>query len=139
MDGRKIGRRKKKLKMHFLHFFHVSQPQEQKKFFWLRKFFFGTYHLKHFLKKFCVKTTSHKNFHKIKIVALGESFANLKFQTCRLTGSRVIDPCFSKVPSLTLPRKLGAGALPTFKYCSESKLQKSKVVALGELCANLEF
>ena len=86
-----------------------------------------------------MKTTSHKNFHKIEIVALGESFANLEFRTSRLTGSRVIDPCFLKVPSLTQPRKLGAGALSTFKYCSESKLYGSKIVALDELYVNLDF
>ena len=39
--------------------------------------------------------------------------------------------------SLTQPRKLGAAALPTFKYCSESKLDESKVVALDELYVNL--
>ena len=36
-------------------------------------------------------------------------------------------------------RKIGAAALPTFKYCSESKLYKNKVVALGEFCVNLKF
>ena len=30
-------------------------------------------------------------------------------------------------------QKVGAGALPTFKYSSESNLYENKIVALGEI------
>ena len=51
-----------------------------------------------------LKYCSDSKLYESKVVALGKLSVNLEFGTSRLTGSRVIDRRFSKVPRLTQPK-----------------------------------